>query len=335
MDVETLYDELYAIAGHQGPLDERAVQKAPSILALPRYAGRPALLVDDLENVTATVAFDTKPGRAAEPESASRYFQRYARRYFSIEASGQGIDHRRTFGDKNKKGTVLSWMNRGVIYRVAAGLLALWAETDSLPAQAPATSSGDQGFEIETLWVRRYIDEGAMRSVAHDSLEFNLRLNSTGPHILALPWPRRHMKFEYTADAPPRPPAPVLVDFKDAIGSALVFGHGQPAGTKIRIFFALTNSEGRWARPIAMYPVIRSVQTIGFEVSARDERKTDYRWEVLTKGPLVGDETQLEWSADNPWTCNNPTVGLRYALVGREAREPDGAEDSDSAADTK
>lgn len=137
MALEDIYDDLYAVAKHRGPLDEEAVRRATAVLAMPRYAQAPnpaALLVEDLKRVIDTIpdaasATDEDDEAEAKRESSVARMGMLARRYFSLEDAGKPLTDRRVLpGEKPPGGGVGAWRNQGVIYRVIAGLLELQLE---------------------------------------------------------------------------------------------------------------------------------------------------------------------------------------------------------------
>jgi hypothetical protein len=314
MSVERLYDELYEIAKHVGPLDEEAVQGAVSILARPRYANHPnpaALLVADLKQVIATIADDLHPEEAPGPESASRYFQHYARRYFSLEACGQQIDHRRAFGRPNKKGTVFTWMNRGVIFRVAAGLLDLWAETTA--EHAPSLPGDGGGYRIEMVQASRGLPPHGPGAV-QDRLEYDIETLRPDPQVIILPLPRRWTTVSALTDAEivHPPPQPVTVTAHRKHFTAVVFGAHEP-GAHLRIVATHVSWRTR-GKPRVAFPVDQPINQLVLRVESGHSPEK-FRWEVAFM-TILGDRTVLERSDDNLWVCQEPRVGIAYELTG-------------------
>jgi hypothetical protein len=329
MSLEDIYADLYAIAGHRGPLDEDAVRSATTILARSRYTDSPtpaAQLVKDLENVIESipndVAGDDEEDQkgSAPPAYASRYFRSHARRYFSLDGSGEVLSRRRAFGRKNVNGTVLTWTNRGVIYRVAAGLLELWAKIDGSDAAGSKASYG-LSYRIDSVKAIRYL-ERAWDYPTRDVLEYDLCILASGPHLLVLPLPALFTTLSVVsterAAGNPKPQL-IAVAGEDQSLAAVVFGAQQRPGERVRIqvehmprgiqFRRRRNHA--WSR----YPVDQPVGTLVLEVNPRGP-SGDYKWQVSAHGPITSEAKIIEDPSNRIWSCENPDVGSRYQLYG-------------------
>lgn len=117
-NVEALVDDLYALAQHTGgPLDAAALDRAPNLLALPRYSEmsteserRAALLLDILESV----------------EELPPDHREHARLLMLYTAPGTNITHRREVFNKQKQipWDVTKWRERYTLAQVASELIA-------------------------------------------------------------------------------------------------------------------------------------------------------------------------------------------------------------------
>jgi hypothetical protein len=219
VDVEEIYADLDRIARGLGELDEAAVSDATAILSLPRYqaVSNPAgLLVEDLQCVIeATPNYPPQQGATAE-EHGSHNLRNYARRYFSLDEPGTNFTHRRAFGRKTELGGSLgTWMNRGVLWRMAAGLLAIQFEQLQAEADLEPPSYKVQALTIErdirTIAVepnpvfqllrrsRRFhalYERFRICSIPYkESLTYEVQILEERPHILPLPLPPRHLKL--------------------------------------------------------------------------------------------------------------------------------------------
>ncbi len=333
IDIELLYGELYAIAKHQGPLDEGAVTGATSLLALPRYAraepspaGR---LVEDLKLVIAGVSTDTRPNDdvAAEPW-ASRFFQSYARRYFSLDAPGEAITKRRAFWnvmgltgtvrEAKVEGITATWMTRGVVYRVAAGLLALWAEADS-QSLLDAADGLNGGYHIQRVRVTRQLQANG-RGVGQDHIIYDIDILRPGPQLLILPFPRKLTTISPFLDSEivRPPPQLITVTMHRKRIAAVVFGAHKP-GTRLRLIVQHVRHQLR-APTAIFFPVDQPIDLLGLQVERNGRSPTELRWEATSTNTL-GEETVLERSVSNPWFYHRPAIGLGYQLTGREWRK--------------
>jgi hypothetical protein len=327
MSLEDIYTDLYAIAGHRGPLDEDAVRGATTILARPRYAESPtpaAQLVEDLEGVIESIPNDVagddeeEQKGSALPAYASRYFRSHARRYFSLDGAGETLTRRRAFGRKNVNGTVLTWTNRGVIYRVAAGLLELWARTDGPNATGNETSYG-LCYRIDSVKAIRYIERVWDRPT-RDVLEYDIRLLTAGPHILVLPFPAVStiLSVVSTERAAGNPkPQLIAVAGQNKSFAAVVFGAQQQPGERVRIQVDHVPQGFRFRGNHAWshYLVDQPVGALVLEVCPR-RPSDDYKWQVSAYGPVNSEAKAIAKPSDGIWSCENPEAGWRYRLDG-------------------
>jgi hypothetical protein len=321
MGVERLYDELYAIAKHVGSLDETAVSGADWILSQSRYATAPnpsGLLVEDLKRVIADIPTDTHPEKK-EPDPAwnGRYFQLYAKRYFLLEAAGEQIEHRRSFGRKGRPSAV--WMNRGVVYRVAAGLLMLWSDFENASG---AGLLGDQGYEIEEVRMARQINPVMVR----EHLKYEIAVLRPDPQVLMLPFPAGKLtSVSYFTDAEilHPPPQRVTVRMHQKPWTAVVFGMHDP-GAHLRII--ADRISRRSGSPEAFFPVDQPIGNLGLRVEDNVGPSNEYRWEARSVDAL-GHVTVLERDAGNEWFIENPSAKMGYELRGFPPRLEDGADE--------
>ncbi len=305
MSLEDLHKDLEAIAKHVGPLDEDAVTRATTILARARYTASPnpaALLVDDLKRVIEAIPNYPVPETSTDVEWSSYKFRSYARRYFSLDAIGEGFTHRRTFGRKDPGGSVGAWMTRGILYRVAAGLIDIWASSDS-----------ERGLSycIDFLHALRYFKPNGL---ARDILEYELTTFTSGAHIVVLPLPAKSttlMEFDAEhAGSDPKPQV-VGVDGTAASNSAVVFSVKQE-GVHVRIKVQHT-SPGSYPQTDCV--VERQTKKLVLEVDLPVESANAYSWDVSRSSRcLPGVETLAEPS-EGKWSCEDPEPGS-YALVG-------------------
>ncbi len=319
MTIEELHDDLYAIAKHVGPLDAEAVRAATSILALPRYAGQPNLLVEDLERVIETISPDTLPDEPAGVESASRYLQRYARRYFSLEAAGQTLEHRRSFGKRGKQGTLLTWMNRGVGYRVAAGLLELWAETDA-ESPPPITTGRSGGYRLDTVDLTRHVTNGSLFQPMSETLTSHLTLFASGPHVLLLPFERRGTRLgEVAPQQPGTYPPPQLISInlpaRRPLAGVVLSGE---VGEQLRVSatYAPRKRQSISSLMNVTYRVDQPMGTLWLGVEYDDRM---HEWHVAENGVREWRVGQMRRKAS--WSQREPDVGKTYRLSGDRTRE--------------
>jgi hypothetical protein len=316
MSLEAIYSDLEAIAKKRGPLNEDAVRTATAILAQPRYAESPspgALLIKDLERVIE--AIPNYPAPETSPPWASQNFRDYARRYFSLDASGQTFTHRRTFGRKETGGSVGAWMSRGVLYRVAAGLLELWAD-----ASNPDAADGGEmmpGYRIDSVQATRRVEPDPLRPT-RNVLKFDLRLTAPGPHLLVLPFMTKSTTLiEVSTERADGTPKSQLMPVESDGGwtfAAVAFGAQQPPGERVQIMV-----ENRPLREIGphVWSAYRPNQSIGsliLEVIPYSTR--DYKWEVLKTDPGESDYMTINTPSSGIWRCENPDEGVKYELHG-------------------
>ena len=312
MFLEELYADLEAIAKHRGPLDVDAVRRSTTILARPRYAeaANPAgLLVSDLELVIAAIPNYPLPAKAADVPWASQKFRDHARRYFSIDGAGQTFTHRRTFGRKDPGGAAAPWMTRGVLYRVAAGLLELWADEGRAAVELSATAASCRIDSVGVL--RHFAASGVAR--ARDTANYTLRVVTSGPHLLILPFPARSTSLiELVAEQPCEIPKPdvVAVDAVLASCAAVAFGTCSP-GERVHI-----RAQHRSREDLARqgYRVNQAVGTLSLAVHLPNN-ENGHTWEVQrTSVDQQARETIAEPS-EGYWTCSDPQPGY-YKLAG-------------------
>lgn len=326
MFLDDLYGELYAIAKHQGPLDEEAV--AGAALLLGQYDGEPnprALLVADIERVIESIPLDTgdeeERGDGPPPAYASRYFQSHARRYFSLDGAGQAISHRRAFGRKNVNGTVVTWTNRAVIYRVAAGLLALWIEKEYDGDDVSGLASEEakpRGYHISSVRATKYIDRYWWLRPSREVLRYDLRLNSLGPHILELPSSIGTTLPPVASTEPGRHSAAELVTgHRGLVG--VVFGGLLSPGEGMRLRVDRRSHRFRLTphRPEVKYRVNEPVDTLTLAV---ETHRSGVKWEVVEEQYVNSDGTLQPASEviDEPdgstWVCGKPKIHATYTL---------------------
>lgn len=312
MLLEAIYSDLEAIAKKRGPLNEDAVRLATTILARPRYAESPspsALLVEDLERVIDSIP--NYPAPETSPPWASQNFRDYARRYFSLDGAGQTLSHRRAFGRKDPGGSVLTWMHRGVLYRVAAGLVELWAVGDS---QDSNVSERTLGYRIDFLHeIKHFNPDGSARNI----LKYELHVITSGPHILVLPLAAQSTTLtEFDAEHAGSDPKPQVVEVDGTAVScaALVFSVQQPA-ERVRIKVQHTTRDS--------YPqthehtIDHQVKRLVLEVNLPESSRNAYKWEVRGSMPGSPDNT-IDEPSEGMWACENPQVGKTYRLIGTQ-----------------
>ena len=328
MSVEDIYGDLEKIAKHVGSLDKDAVRDATSILARPRYTASvdpPGLLVDDLKSVIEAIPNYPVPATSANVEWSSYKFQNYARRYFSLDAAGQMFTNRRNFGRKDPGGSVGAWMNRGVLYRVAAGLLALWA-----PDNDPRSNIG---YRIDRVRATRDLYPGLLFDSKSDSLRYDLRLVVSGPHLLPLPLPARFTSLSTVVtecdDGTPKAQL-VALGGKRLAGlggskrvAAVVFGSQQPSGERVAITVERhTFEDGSPTHPggrptgsaRSMYRVDQPVSRLELAVDLQSSK--DYKWQVFKTAHDELSGPPIDIPAVGSWYCDSPEVGYTYLLLG-------------------
>jgi hypothetical protein len=306
MSLEEIYSDLEAIAKKRGPLDEEAVLSATAILARPRYAKSEspcALLVEDLEHVIASIP--NYPSPEASPPWASQNFRGYARRYFSLDAAGQTLSNRRAFGRKEPGGSVLAWMHRGVLYRVAAGLIELWASADE-----PSTALPVPGHRIEALQVIKHFNpDGSARNI----VKCELHAITSGIHVLVLPLAAQSATLlEFDAEHLDSRLAPQVVEL-DGIpksSAAVLFSVEQPA-TDVRL---KVNQPTRDTHTeTCLLHVDALVEKLILEVDITDASAKYYRWQVRRE--QFGQVETIAEPPEGRWRCDNPEPG-GYCLEG-------------------
>ena len=319
MSLQDIYSDLERIAKHLGPLDKDAVRGATSILARPRYTASldpAALLVDDLKSVIEAIPNYPVPKTSADVEWSSYKFKNYARRYFSLDAAGQMFTHRRNFGRNDPGGSVGAWMNRGVLYRVAAGLLELWApDTDP---------HGTGGYQTDRVRATRSLSPGPLFS-KFEVLEYDLRLNVSGPHLLPLPLPTRFTSLETVApereDGTPKAQLVAiggtrLAGFTYGRRAAVVFGSQQPPGERVTIKVVgvtfVDDDPAGSAR--SAYQVDQPVSKLELEVNLQSPNH--YKWQVFKTARGEPDEVPIDTPVAGSWHCDSPEVGYTYLLRG-------------------
>ena len=312
MFLEEFYADLEAIAKHRGPLDVDAVRRSTTILARPRYANaaNPAqLLVNDLELVIAAIPNYPLPAKAADVPWASQKFGDYARRYFSIDGAGQTFTHRRTFGRKDPGGTAGPWMTRGVLYRVAAGLLELWTDGGWPAVDFSATAAS---CYIDSVHVSRHV-EASDAARAREIAEYTLRVTTSGPHLLILPFPARSTSLiELAAEQPCEIPKPGIVEVDAVLASraGVAFGTCSP-GERVHLK-AQHRSREDLAR--AGYKVDQAVGTLSLVVRLPDN-DIGHTWEVQRTSADQQARDTIAEPSEGFWTCCNPQPGY-YKLTG-------------------
>jgi hypothetical protein len=331
MSVEEIYDELYAIAGHVGPLDEDAVQSATRILALPRYAASPpraALLVDDLKHVISEIPADTWPEKPEGDPWASRYFRSYARRFFSLDASGEMLSHRRSFGRKDPGGTAGTWMNRGVVYRVAAGLLELWSETGNLQEWQDEARI-EQGYRINAIRATRHLEK-SKSFPSRDVFEYKLHLLTTGPHLLMLPFPYRYtaLALSHNTMHLTGQPQPQLISVERDSQQVAAAIFGLDAQPEQRVSLQVEHRPRITGRCPDLtscgYEVNQPVGSLTLAVASWEIHKEEREWRLLaidSKDPR--DATTLDEPSAPYVSISQPEVGTWYQLDGFRIRSAD------------
>lgn len=337
MALEDIYADLYAVAKHRGPLDEEAVRRATAVLALPRYArasNPAALLVEDLKRVIdtipdAAVPTDEDDDAEAKRESAVARMGTLARRYFSLEDSGETLTHRRQLrGESKPSGSTAMWRNQGVVYRVIAGLLELQVEVAAAAEEITETDSR-LGYRIDSARLLRDIRPHSRLYPTRDTLEFDICLLADGPHLLMLPFPLRHTELVVVAtERPSGHPQPQLVSVAAAAASAaaVVFGAQQQPGERVRI-----QVERRprliWRQPPRLlervsYHVDMPIGELVLQVRPNALR-TKFSWSVSARGPVASDEKVVAHPFSNIWGCSNPEIGKTYTLHGARVANPE------------
>ena len=332
MFLDEIYSELYAIAGHVGPLGEESVRGAALLLAQPRYATSEtpaALLVDDLERVIRSIPVDEKTDDEEErrgnapPAYASRYFQAHARRYFSLDGAGEGFSHRRAFGRAHVNGSVVAWTNRGVVYRVAAGLLDLWIEEAEDPALTLGASEPAQSYAIDSVRAAMHIGRHPRLSPAREVLSYNLRVLTQGLQTLELPFVRGSTDLIAASTEPGS-----RVDAQMAVGSrngvvAVLFGRGlgpcEPV--RIRVGHKARRNPLRPVRIEVEYLVAQPTGRLTLEVEM-PTAKSQFAWQVTVETAkvvdteLCFDTAIIDEPASGGWSCEDPKVNATYKLRG-------------------
>jgi hypothetical protein len=315
MSLEDAFADLLAVAKHRGELDREAVRKATTVLTWPRYADSPdpgGLLVEDLKRVIESItdgpadrATDEADGEV-EPQGPDKSLRAYARRYFSQEAPGKTLtDRRRLAGDPGGGGR--RWMSAGVIYRVLAGLLEV---------QASASPQG-AGYHVVSVAATRHVNEDSWPFPTRDVVEYDIHLLSDGPHLLMLPYPRRHTKLSTVAsEHPSGSPQPQLIAVDDDAGSvaAVVFGAHQPPGERIRIEVARQPFRFMEEQfPYAMgFAVNQPVDHL--ELGVRSSKRLPEEWIVSVTGKVTDDYQVLARVQAATWRCDKPEVGKTYEM---------------------
>jgi hypothetical protein len=341
MSLEAIYADLYGVAKHRGPLDEDAVRRATAVLALPRYAraaNPAALLVEDLKRVIAAIPDavatsdedeDAHDEAAAEQRSSVAYMGKLARRYFSLEAVGDTITDRRIIEATRPPGSTVTWRNRGVVYRVIAGLLELQVEVAEATAVTHVAS--ELSYRVDSVRLTRET-EGLSWYPRTDTLEYDICLLASGPHLLVLPFPPQQTKLVVVAsERPSGYPQPQLVRIADDgdRAAAVVFGAQQPPGERVRIQVEHRRRSFRplaqWRSECISYQVSHPVGELVLQLRIYGDTTTDATWGVTARGPVASDAKTLAQPVSGIWGCTNPEIGKTYTLFGvREADSNDG-----------
>ncbi|MGE5700830.1 MAG: hypothetical protein ACM3VU_00275 [Arthrospira platensis] len=341
MSLEDIYADLDKIAKHQGKLDEEAVLSAAAILARPRYAtssNSAALLVEDLKQVIEAIPNYPDPQGKPKEKWSSYNLQSYARQYFSLDNPGTTLSYRRMFGRQGDPGGSFGkWMSRGVLFRVAAGLLEL--EVNDLASAPEATHSHD--YRIESVRAIRQIGKSRFASV-RDILVYDLSIFRSGRHMLELPvsLPHEGHLSVFACDGPNTRFA-VKKTLISMVGGrnfdSIVFEIPQQyvnesvhitVDSKPRVetlrtrFFAKHEHRWRLLREHMMtkYLVTQPVDTLILEVDVYPKKLANqFDW-VATSGIDNPHEAGYAGVDDNTLRIENPDIGRTYCLSATAAR---------------
>jgi hypothetical protein len=219
-----------------------------------------------------------------------------------------------------KRSTDLSWHGRTAASsnRVAAGLLELWAETDS-PDAADSEAASGLSFRIDSVRATRHIKR-SWSFPTRDVLEYDLRLLAPGPHLLVLPFPRRFttllvVSTERAAGNPK--PQLVAVAGENETLAAVVFGSQQQPGERIHIQVEHRPRRiKRTGNPVwSRYLVDRPVEELVLAVDL-NEGIDVYKWQVTSWGPITSNAKIIDAPRHRTWRCEKPDVGSMYQLYG-------------------
>jgi hypothetical protein len=340
MSLEEIYADLDKIAKHQGKLDEDAVLGAAAILARPRYAASSnpaALLVEDLERVIEAVPNYPDPQGKPKEEWSSYNLRSYARQYFSLDNPGATLSYRRMFGRKGDSGGSLgTWMSRGVLFRVAAGLLEL--EINDLTSTPEATQSQD--YRIESVRAIREIGKSRFASV-RDTLVYDLSVSTPGRHMLSLPFslPYEQHLSAFTYDGLDKHYSVksqlVSVDRGRNFDTVIFEIPQQYVDESVRITVVskprietlrtrlLAKHDHRWRllseHMAAKYLVAQPMNTLILEVEVYPKKLADqFDW-IATSGIDSPDEAEHAGVVDNTLRLDHPDIGRTYCLSGTPA----------------
>jgi hypothetical protein len=309
MNPEDLYADLFKVASAQGSLDDAAAE-ATEILGLPRYAGDPRRLARDIKTVIDRITEQSQPVEAGpKKQAASKRLRLPAQWYFSIKGEGQAISNRR-IAEGDPGGSARTWMDVGVIYRVAAGLMGLWHETASTSDKAAGGT-----YRLELVDLRRTIHDDILYATIADTLSHQVLVTSPGPHLLMLPFgPSRTTLERVAPDQPGAYPPAQLVSVKVPGGAraAVVFG-GHP-GERLEIVVSRKARERvlkSWAS--ASYRVDQPIETLWLQV---ERGSAVFEWHSTEEG--ISD-LHVGRKRRGSWSWSPPALGTTYGLSGHRA----------------
>lgn len=314
MSPEELYDELKRVTGEIGELRD-VVKVATRILAMPRYrdctSGPSELLARDIERVIAAIPEGEALAEGA-PTSRADLRDR-ARWYFSLEGAGRTITSRRV-GEGDPGGSARSWMDVGVIFRIALGLRELWAAVE--PAQLAPIDEASAGYQLDSIDLTRHVTNYSVFRPMYETLVSQVTVLAAGPHLLLLPFEFRAAHLDAVdPQAPGAYPAAQLisVNVPESKPLAGVIFSGE-LGEQLRI--SVTHKpRKRQSRSSLMTVTFRVGQPTDVLWLGVEYGDSMYEWQVAENGVSEWRVGRMRRKAS--WSPLAPDIGKTYSLSGQ------------------